>query len=390
MTLLFNVNYFIYFYTLWLVETFLPIYFKSISISDKWVGFLVGLFAASSSITIIPVGFISDRLSPCLIIRFGIGLFMIYILGLIKFNSLPLISVVTLIGGFGSTLIHIGLSTTFYKGLEERGRGSRIGSFFFSSSAGYSLGPLSAGYLLHSSKMQSVFISGLICIFILFFLSFFIKERFRSRVSTGDKLKLSDYTSLLVQYRTIFLLLSVSVVGIHLGAEQSSLSLFFKMNLHMPDKSIGTIYAFVGLWVGLLIYITGRIFDRTKKIIVFIWSGMIISGIFQIATTLTTGYWDALMIRLLHTVGDSFIVLCNGLLISIIFKERSMGGGVGLVQGFRMGSIFLSATACGFLNGIYGYNINFIMSGVLSILFGLFVLFFMKRLPASIFYPSRP
>ena len=162
MTLPFNLTYFLYFYTLWMVEAFLPIYFKSISIPDKSIGLLVGAFAASSSISIIPAGIVSDRISPYSIIRFGIILFLIYILGLIQSGLTLTILSFTIIGGIGSTLINIGLNTSFYKGLKEMGRGSRIGSFLFSSSAGYSLGPLSAGYLLHRADMKFVFIFGIV------------------------------------------------------------------------------------------------------------------------------------------------------------------------------------------------------------------------------------
>ena len=390
MPLIFNFSYFLYFYSLWMVETFLPVYFKSISISDNGVGLLVGAFAASSSISIIPAGFASDRLSTCSIIRFGILFFIIYLIGLIMYDSFLNLFIFTLIGGLGSTLINIGLSTSFYKGLEEKGRSSKIGSFFLSSSTGYSLGPLSAGYLLHWSNMQSIFIAGLVFTTVILVLSFFMKEKCSSKREKINGLKLSDYPSIFKQYNVILLLLSVSVVGIHLGAEQSSLSLFLKMNLNLPDKFIGIIFACVGLWVGLLIYLSGRIFDNNKSIVLLIWTGMIISGIFQIATAYTHGLWDALTIRLLHTTGDSFTVLCNGLLTSIVFKDIYMGTGVGIVQGFRMGSIFLGAIICGGLNGIYGYHISFIITGILSFLFGISVLLSRKGLQAVISFPSQP
>src|SRR3989338_299220 len=387
MTLLLNFSYFLYFYSLWMVESFLPIYFKSISISDKGVGFLVGAFAASSSISIIPAGFISDRLSPRSIIRAGVLSFMIYLIGLIIFDKFLSLFLFTIVGGLGSTLINIGLSTSFYKGLEEKGRSIRIGSFFFSSSTGYSLGPLSAGYLLHWSDMKSVFAAGLIGISILLIFSFFMNEKHISKTDKADSLKLPP---IFRQHNVIFLLFSVSVVGIHLGAEQSSLSLFLKMNLNLQDKAIGIIFACVGLWVGFLIYISGRVFDNNKNIVLLIWTGMIISGVFQVATAYTHGFRDVLTIRLLHTIGDSFTILCNGILTSIVFKEIYMGGGVGIVQGFRMGSIFLSATTCGVLNGIYGYHINFIITGILSLLFGISVLLSRKRLQTVIFSPSQP
>ena len=370
-----------------MVESFLPIYFKSISISDKGVGFLVGAFAASSSISIIPAGFISDRLSPRSIIRAGVLSFMIYLIGLIIFDKFLSLFLFTIVGGLGSTLINIGLSTSFYKGLEEKGRSIRIGSFFFSSSTGYSLGPLSAGYLLHWSDMKSVFAAGLIGISILLIFSFFMNEKHISKTDKADSLKLPP---IFRQHNVIFLLFSVSVVGIHLGAEQSSLSLFLKMSLNLQDKAIGIVFACVGLWVGFLIYISGRVFDNNKNIVLLIWTGMIISGVFQVATAYTHGFRDVLTIRLLHTIGDSFTVLCNGILTSIVFKEIYMGGGVGIVQGFRMGSIFLGATTCGVLNGIYGYHINFIITGILSLLFGISVLLSRKRLQTVIFSPSQP
>jgi len=87
---------------------------------------------------------------------------------------------------------------------------------------------------------------------------------------------------------------------------------------------------------------------------------------------------------------DSFTVLCNGLLTSLVFKDIYMGSGVGIVQGSRMGSIFLGATICGVLNGIYGYHINFIITGILSLLFGISVLLSRKRLQAVISPPSQP
>jgi len=178
-----------------MVETFLPVYFKSISISDKGVGLLVGAFAASSSISIIPAGFASDRLSTYSVIRFGILFFIIYLIGLIMYDSFLNLFIFTLIGGLGSTLINIGLSTSFYKGLEDKGRSSRIGSFFLSSSTGYSLGPLSAGYLLHWANMQSIFIAGLISTIAILVLSFFMKEKCSSKRDKISGLKLSDYQS---------------------------------------------------------------------------------------------------------------------------------------------------------------------------------------------------
>jgi len=359
---------FLYYFILMAVIAFIPIYFKSIEINDTGIGFLIGIFHAASLLFIIPAGLFSDRLSPRWIIIIGIFSFSIYLIGLMTITSLILLSVFTLIGGFGSALINISILSLFYKILDEEKMGAQLGAFFCATSLGYALGPGSTGLMLTYITMRSTFAVMLFFTLLLFFATLFIKEN-----SLSISIKLKDYLHDLWSLKVLFLIASVSAIGIHLGAEQSSLSLFMKVNLNLSYNKIGNIYFWVGIWIGLLLYIFGRLFDKDKRILLFLSIGMGISGIFQFATIYTDSYAEILLIRILHTVGDAIIFLMNGVLISIIFKEDRMGGNLGFVQAIRTNAIFLSATLGGFLNSHFGYHINFITTGILLISFALFV-----------------
>ncbi len=350
------------------VIAFIPIYFKSIEINDTGIGFLIGIFHAASLLFIIPAGFFSDRLSPKWIIIIGIFSFSIYLIGLMKVTSLILLSIFTLIGGFGSALINISLLSLFYRIMDEKKMGAQLGAFFSATSLGYALGPGSTGLLLNYITMRSTFGVLLLFTLLLFFASLFIKED-----SLFISIKLKDYLHDLWNLKVLFLIASVFIIGIHLGAEQSSLSLFMKVNLKLSYNKIGNIYFWVGIWIGFLLYIYGRLFDKNKRILLFLSIGMGLSGIFQFATIYTHSYAEILLIRILHTIGDGIIFLMNGVLISIIFKEDRIGGHLGFVHAIRTSAIFLSATLGGFLNGHFGYHINFITTGILLLSFALFV-----------------
>lgn len=356
-----------------MLQAFITIIYKDLGISDSGIGILVALFSLSTIIFILPAGYLSDKFFPRNILRFGILMLTAYILGLLYFNTLVPLIFISIIGGLSSATINITLTTSLYRNLTRYTEGSKLGLFSWSASIGYATGPLTSAFIMHHYTLNHMFITAILFSLVLLLCTTPISIE-KTIISPRIKDYIKDYIKDMNSPCIYLLITSVAVVGLHLGAEHLSLSLFLKYRLGFNDRDIGWFYAFIGIWVGLISYIFGQIFDKSGKVLTFMIAGHMLSGSFQILTIFSTSFIDVLIIRCLHTIGDGISLLINSIFASILFKELRLGGNLSLVQVIRMSGIFISSLIGGILNDYYGYTINFIITGVISFLFAIILL----------------
>ncbi|MFH1024298.1 MAG: MFS transporter [Planctomycetota bacterium] len=92
-------------------------------------------------------------------------------------------------------------------------------------------------------------------------------------------------------------------------------------------------------------------------------AGVTLSGTFQILTGAVHSTAALYAVRLAHTLGDAMIMVSQGILVSVLFPERRVGGNFGFMTANRTLGISLGSAGAGWLMGRYGYPAVFVFGG---------------------------
>lgn len=358
---------FIHAFVLWMILAYLPIYLKELHIPDEGIGVLLSVFFVTTLLVAAPFGYLSDKISPRRLVRFGASLFCISLIGLCLIKSFAGIFLLLLAGGAGSAIFLICVYSLYYKRLSPEDRGRQLGTFFVAAYLGYSFGPLAGGYLLAHFEMQALFGLGIILLAILVVLSKALEDTDSIRFAARD------YRQDLVRREVLFLISIVLIMGVHFGAERTCFSLFLKENVKLTSRQIGQIFFCVGIWLGAITYVSRHIFNGHRNVIALASIGLFVSGLFQSLTSKATSFQFVLPVRLFHTAGDSFVILAQGVMVSLAFPRHRFGGNYGFVRMVTATGIFLGAIISGFLARKFGYGNPLISSGVLLMALSIFL-----------------
>lgn len=368
---------FLFYFVHWMVFAYLPIVFKSYGLTDPQIGFIIGLYAISSMTLMLPMGFFSDYFSPKKIVIAGTFLMTSYFLSLLFVKDFLGLIPVAMVGGTGSAALTTVLYALYLKIIEKGERGKQVAFFQLGSYLGYGLGPLSGGLLLAVIQPHSLFKIALIISFVLLLVTFLLQD------STLITFSFREYRKDIRKPATIFLTVGIFVMSTHFGVEQTSFSLLMKEDIKLSPSQIGLIFSGIGLWMACLVPFAGYLRDRRYKIFTFLWVGLLFSSIFQFITGLVSSPGALLLIRILHTSGDTLAILEVGVLTALFFPEHRLGGNSGLLFGFRTLGIFSGSSVAGLINMKLGYGFSFMANGVFVFIFALSFLIFYKLRPIA-------
>ncbi len=349
----------LYSINLWLTMAYYPVYFNKIGISDGRIGVLISMFSFITLLFVVPFGVMSDRLKPKTLLRIGAILMVISNIAItFKGDFYYLMGFIILVG-IGSTLFIITLSSLFYKQLDETRKGVRVALFALGTALGFGTGPFIGGFIINYSDINNVFFLAGILNAALFLLVFALKS------SRPFKFRFEMYKNDILKPKVFFAIIIVFVMSSHFGVEETCMTLFMTKNIGLTGLQIGSIFMCIGAWIAVINLVAGHSFDKTKKLTLFISLSLLISGGFQILTAYADSFGSLLSIRLAHALGDGFYLVLRALLIAHVFPSKRMGGNFGFMYAVYTGSITISSLISGRLNGMYGYDFPFIVSGIL-------------------------
>lgn len=359
---------FLFFYASWIVFFYLPVYLRTINISNIEIGILIAVFSFIAPILSFFFGFLSDRLSPRNMVQLGAGLIMLSLFGLYFAISFSALIPLFIIAGIGTTLFLISLNSLYFKHLQDGKNGMKLAILMFSGHIGLGLGPLTGGIVIDFFGQRAVFLVSAAIILLLLIVTTKIDD------IPPVKFALTQYKKDLRKKEVLLLILIILAVGFHFGAEKTSLALFMDTAVNLTAWEIATVFGVAGLWLGVFSLICGYVFDTKKKVFILLPLGLAISGIFQTLTPLANSHLAMIVIRVLHISGDAFLILSSAMIISIIFPRERMGGSFGLITTIRSGGAFLGALLSGYLNAIHGYHVPLIVSGIILIILSIFLI----------------
>jgi len=376
---IFFLSYFLYFFTFWMVLAYLPLLFKSYDFTDRQIGFAIGLNSLASILLVLPFGVFSDYFSPKKTLTLGAICYSGYFLLLIVVQEFSGICFVVLLGGVGAATIRVVLMSLYLKLTDEKGRGKSVAFLHVGGYLGFGLGPLVGGYVYKTYGSGLMIQGALLLSVAIIVLTLLAKD------APTVVFSFRDYRKDVKEPNVLFLMAVVFVLGTHFGAEQTSITLLMSDTIGLGKKDIGIVFFALGVWMAFLVPFAGILMDRKHRVFLLLLIGLLISSCFQVITAYTETLYTLLIVRMVHTLGDTLAILESDVLTAHFFPAARLGGNSGLIFCVRTLAIFIFAAFSGWLNQIWGYKMPFIVNGIMVFAFSLAALAYR----ATAFRPIR-
>jgi len=368
----FFLSYFLHFFTFWMVLAYLPLLLESYGFADQQIGFAIGLNSLSSILLVLPLGVLSDYFSPKRTLTLGAVCYSAYFLLLVTLKDFASICLVLVIGGVGAAAVRVILTSLYLKLMGGTGRGKKVAFLQLGGYLGFGLGPLVGGYVYETFGAGLMIKGAWTLSIVIIVLTQLLKD------PPPVVFSFRDYRRDIKEPNVLFLVAVVFVLGTHFGAEQTSISLLMKDIIGLTKREIGVIFFVLGAWMALLVPFAGMLIDKKHSIFLFLLGGLLVSSFFQFMTAFTHTFYSLLIVRVIHTMGDTLAILESDVLTARFFPAARLGGNSGLIFCVRTSAIFLFAAFSGWLNQVWGYKMPFIINGIMVFAFTLTALLYRR------------
>jgi MFS family permease len=371
-SVVFFLSYFLYFFTFWMVLAYLPLLFKSYNFSDQQIGFAIGLNSLSSILLVLPFGVFSDYFSPKRTLSLGAICYSGYFLLLIFLTDFYSLCFVLILGGIGASAIRVILMSLYLKLIDHTGRGKKVAFLHMGGYLGFGLGPLVGGYIYETYGAGLLIQGALVLSWAIVLLTLLVQD------PPPVVFSFKDYKRDVKKPDALFLMAVVFVLGTHFGTEQTSISLLMKDVIGLNKKEIGIVFFALGAWMAFLVPFAGILMDKRRRVFLLLLLGLLISSCFQVVTAFTNTFFSLLIVRMIHTVGDTLAILESDVLTGHFFPAARLGGNSGVIFCVRTSAIFIFAAFSGWLNHLWGYKMPFLINGIMVFAFSLTALLYRR------------
>jgi len=273
----------------------------------------------------------------------------------------------------GAAAIRVILVSLYLKLMGGTGRGKKVAFLQLGGYLGFGLGPLVGGYVYEAYGAGLMIKGAWILSIVIVLLTLFLKD------APTVVFSFRDYETDVKEPNALLLIAVVFVLGTHFGAEQTSISLLMKDIIGLDKRHIGLIFFALGIWMAFLVPFAGILMDRKHSVFLFLLVGLLISSCFQFITAFTHTLYSLLIVRMIHTMGDTLAILESDVLTARFFPAARLGGNSGLIFCARTSAIFVFAAFSGWLNQMWGYKMPFIVNGIMVFAFSLIALLYRGR-----------
>ena len=372
-SVVFFLSYFLYFFTFWMVLAYLPLVFKAYHFTDQQIGFAIGLNSLSSILLVLPFGVFSDYFSPKRTLTLGAVCFSGHFLLLVIVKDFFSACAAVFLGGVGAAAIRVILMSLYLKVIGSAGRGKKVAFLHLGGYVGFGSGPLLGGYLYESFGAALMIKGAFVLSMMIVLLSLFLED------APPVVFSFKEYKKDIKEADVLFLIAVVFVLGTHFGAEQSSISLLMKDTIGLHKKEIGMVFFVLGVWMAILVPFAGIVVDKKHRVFFLLLVGLLISSCFQFMTPFASTLYGLLIIRMIHTLGDTLAILEADVLTARFFPAARLGGNSGVVFCIRTSAIFIFAAVSGWLNQVWGYKMPFFVNGIMVFGFSLIAFLYVGK-----------
>jgi MFS family permease len=340
---------------------FLPLLFVDLGFSGLEIGILVSVFTVVSLLTSFPIGVINDRLSIREAILAGFLLLAIFLFGIFTVKGFWPFLLFYAIGGLGGNMVYVSVRGLTMKVAGRKDRGKRIGIFQFAATLGGAAGSLLGGLLLYMLNFNLTIVAGAMLMLFMALLSLSVP---RMKI---ERFPLIEYGRSVLKKPVLIFILPLFLFGMHWGAELTSYSLFLKNNLGLDLFWSGLYMGLSLVPMALAAYVAGRRIQGNGGLVKMIFfSGILLSGLMHILMVVPNPQLSFIF-RTIHEIGDGMVMVSYYVILSGMFRKKSISGETGLAHTITTLGSVAGALAFGIMGPALGYGMPFVVSGVLSL-----------------------
>lgn len=348
-------------FTWFMARFFLGPYLHELGFSGGEIGFFFALSSIAALIFIVPAGLGNDHFSSKLLIRLSALLLVFVSIGFVFGRSFGAIALLFFCLGLLIFSLRMSIGTNILKQAKEEKSGSTFGWYHFFGCLGVGLGMILGGFLWEKYDFSRIFwvqAAG-------FLLIYFLAGRLIKTASI--KIDLVQHFADIWQKRVALFIAVIFFFTLHWGAEEVAYGLFLQKNLGLNNLQMGLYMMGELLFLGLSSLYFGLMLEKNhfhfRKIFFY---GLFLSGITQILMTVPTVALSA-AIRMVHGVGDGAMNIVMFYGIRRLFQVEKIGGSNSIITLAGILGSFVGALIFGHLGEVYGFQIPFIISGIISI-----------------------
>ena len=361
---------FLFIFASWLFVVYLPIYLRNElepPMSPDRIGALISVYMFTTLLLILPLGYLSDRVSERRILQVGAGLFVVYAALLLVVRSFWGLLAVQLTGGTGEAILLIVLPALLYKKLGPVQRGRRVSGFIAAGLLGCAVAPYPCALLVEKAHLPYTTLFGIsFGASVLLFVAVSCLEE-----TPPFAIRIADYLPDIRRREVLLVVIAICGLGIHAGQERTDLSLYFRNVAQFSLLELSLLFSLFGLWTAALTRLMGRLFDRNTHLLLLLGVGLALSGGLHIATAHVRTIGLVLGVRLLHTVGDVIVIFCYSVMVASIFPQQRLGGNSGFTYLFRATGAVVGAAVAGQLDKLFpSLQVSFAAAGGAMIVCG--------------------
>jgi len=355
----------------WMAMLFLPLFFDAQGLNGDAIGVLVSMFSLATLVLVIPLGILSDRVSPRALILAGALLVVLASTMLYYTGGFWYWLAGTFTIGAGFTLSWISLFSVFFKQVGESKRGLEVSIFNMGGIMGAGLGAWSGGALSDVMADPSM-IFYLASVFAVAWSATCIKIP----ETKGISFPILEYGRDLKKGPTWILIAIIFIKASHAGIEHANYSLLQTEVIGLSGRMVGDLFLLLSIWMGIVTLATGRLHDRQEKPLRMMGAALVLSGAFMAASGAAVSAWDFLVYRIGHTGGDSILNLLTLVVASMIFPRHRSGGAFAFVLTVNTAAYFIFANIGGVWADRYSLQSSFYFAGFIMLLGGVVLMAF--------------
>jgi multidrug resistance protein len=336
-----------------LVVPVLPLYARTLGVSDFANGFLFATYAIALFASAIPMGILSDKVGRKPFVLFGMfamsAAFIFYALA----TSYSVLVIARVLDGLTAAATWSAALALLGDRFEENQMGSKIGLAMGSAAVGGIAGPLLGGILSDSFGYRAPFYAIAAACLVGGIAAIFLVER--PRVGRAASLGWKALRGVYTNKNVLVACLVTGVTTMGLGLLEPTLPLYFRRTFGMTRTAIGLVFGVTMLFYALASPLAGRISDsigRRKPIL----AGLVLTAII---TPFIAVFKNVVVVCVLMGMFGASIALFGTPSVPLVTDSLPRSGALG--EGNQYGAAFGLLNFCWSL----GYALGPILGGAL-------------------------
>lgn len=346
-----------------MVSMFLSLYLKSSGVSEVTIGGLLGTRHLMMPLVIFLLGFMADRISCKRLMLTGTSLMIIYCITMPHLHRTWTMSIGVGVEGIGLTLSFITANVLFLKVVQKKGKGKYLAIFVTAMTSGYAIGSSISSILLREFNLSPYFI---FYAALPFHLTCFITA-LKMKEAPIEKFPLVKYFHDMKRFPVFCLATIAFSLGMHWGSEKFGTVRYLDEIIGATGFQMASMFLLTGITLAIFSRMAGSVIDNEKNFIPYLVFGIGFSGLMHALTSISRTFSSFLILRMLHTVGDSFIVFGIPMLVSMAFPRGRMGGNYGFNRTINSIGSTVGTAISGVLVVHFFLGTPFLVTGALQV-----------------------